>query len=43
MERETVRRKLMAERAKAVEDSKQKDSMLNCFMGGYSIGDEGGK
>jgi DNA-binding NtrC family response regulator len=38
MARHSAGRKLQSEKEKAEQESKQKDSVLKCFMGGYSIG-----
>jgi DNA-binding NtrC family response regulator len=37
LERHAVSRDLLSEKEKAQLDSKEKDSILSCFMGGYSI------
>ena len=37
MERHTKRRYLASEKEKAVREAKDKDAILDCFMGGYSI------
>lgn len=35
--RHQQRRRLIAEKSEVMQESKDKDSLLNCFMGGYSI------
>ena len=37
MERHAINRKMILDKEKAMQESKEKDSVLNCFMGGYSI------
>jgi len=41
IERHSVGRKLLSEKEKAVQESKEKDAVLRCFMGGYSINGSG--
>jgi len=40
LERHDASRKLLFEKEKAEQESKQKDAVLSCFMGGYSSGPE---
>ncbi len=37
IERHAANRRLAAEKEQAQEDSKEKDTLLSCFMGGYSV------
>ncbi len=37
IERHAATRKLAAEKEQAQKDSKEKDNLLSCFMGGYSV------
>ncbi|MBI3440452.1 MAG: response regulator [Proteobacteria bacterium] len=41
VERHASHKQLKSEKERAVKDSKEKDSILSCFMGGYSIGGGG--
>lgn len=37
IERHAASRHLLSEKEKALQESKEKDSILSCFMGGYSV------
>ena len=37
LERHAMHKKLISDKEDALQDSRQKDSILNCFMGGYSV------
>ena len=37
VERHSLSRKVVCDKEKAIQESKEKDSVLSCFMGGYSV------
>jgi DNA-binding NtrC family response regulator len=37
LDRHRLRRELLSDKERALRESREKDSVLNCFMGGYSI------
>lgn len=41
LERHAAAARLMAEKERAVKESKEKDAILSCFMGGYSVHNDG--